>query len=255
MPPSPAPEHIVSEDSRGSESQSTAGVCEIAGERRLAGRDLPSFCAADVDCGGQQLCVDRACFDVSSTTACAERPIHFATNSATIDRRNRPELNQLAACLRSDRSERVAVAGNADERGDRDYNRTLAQRRADAVAGYLQSVGVSKQQLTTVTYGADKPLCDEHGAVCWRRNRRVDVAATNPDGAQVTKNKQTSDDDASGGRRIDSNDHCALSAHSRVETTLLILSAHDDEVHQHDHDPNGVVRELPHSPSVRRGTR
>lgn len=164
----------------------------------------PIACAADFDCGGQQLCVDRACFDVSSATACAERPIHFATNSATIDRRNRPELNQLAACLRSDRSLRVAVAGNADERGDRDYNRTLAQRRADAVAGYLQSVGVSQQQLTTVTYGADKPLCDEHDAVCWRRNRRVDVAATNPDGAQVTKNKQTTDDDTSAGRRIDS---------------------------------------------------
>jgi outer membrane protein OmpA-like peptidoglycan-associated protein len=159
-------------------------------------------CAADVDCGSQQLCVERACYDVSSTMACAERPIHFVTNSAAIDTRNRPELNQLAACLRADKNVRVSVSGNADERGDRDYNRGLAQRRADAVAGYLEATGVSKQQLTTIGYGVDRPLCNEHDAQCWRQNRRVDVAATGND-APSTKNKQTSDDDTKGSQRID----------------------------------------------------
>ena len=159
-------------------------------------------CAADADCGGQQLCVERSCYDVAAATACAERPIHFATDSAAIDARNRPELNQLSACLRADRSVRVAVSGNADERGNRDYNRELAQRRADAVAGYLEATGVSQKQLSTVTYGVDNPLCTSHDSDCWRQNRRVDIAATDHDAATI-KNKQTTDDDTNATRRID----------------------------------------------------
>src|SRR4051794_12279818 len=64
----------------------------------------PTACAADADCGSQQLCVDRSCHDVAGATvaACSERPIHFATNSAVIDSRNRSELNETATCLRSD---------------------------------------------------------------------------------------------------------------------------------------------------------
>ena len=112
------------------------------------------------------------------------------------------ELNQLAACLRADKNVRVSVSGNADERGDREHNRVLAERRADAVAGYLEAAGVSKQQLATIGYGVDRPLCTEHDADCWRRNRRVDVAATGNDAAS-TRNKQTSDDDTKAGQRID----------------------------------------------------
>src|SRR5207248_3389414 len=64
-------------------------------------------CAADADCSTNQLCVDRMCYDVAAATACAAAPIHFRTNSDAIDTRNRAELNQLAACLRSDRDVRI----------------------------------------------------------------------------------------------------------------------------------------------------
>ncbi|MDB4966351.1 MAG: hypothetical protein JWN44_2040 [Myxococcales bacterium] len=168
----------------------------------------PVACAADADCGTQQLCVDRACHDVTAATvaACTERPIHFVTNSAAIDGRNRSELNETATCLRSDRSVHVTIAGNADERGDSAYNRDLAQRRADAVAGYLEAAGVSPSQLTTATYGADNPMCTAHDSDCWKQNRRVEIA---PRGLRAkanepVKNKVTSDDDTKGIQRIDS---------------------------------------------------
>lgn len=161
-------------------------------------------CAADADCGGLQLCVERACYDVATATACTENPVHFATNRADVDSRNRPELNQLAACLRSNHDVRINVAGNADERGDRDANRALAQRRADTVAAYLQSAGVPTAQLSTVTYGVDNPLCAEHDAACWRQNRRVDIAASNLGNGNAPRNKVTSDDDTTKGQRIDS---------------------------------------------------
>jgi outer membrane protein OmpA-like peptidoglycan-associated protein len=157
-------------------------------------------CAADADCGGQQLCVDRLCYNVASAMECANSSIHFPTNSAEIDARNRTELNQLAACLRSDRTVRVVIAGNADERGDASYNRALAQRRADTVSGYLESAGVPSSQLATVSYGVDDPLCERHDATCWRKNRRVDIAATTD---KTSKNKLSTDDDTNAGRRID----------------------------------------------------
>jgi outer membrane protein OmpA-like peptidoglycan-associated protein len=160
-------------------------------------------CAADGDCGSNQLCVDRMCYDVAATTACAASPIHFATNSSAIDRRNRGELNQLAACLRSDHEVQVSLAGNADERGGSSFNRDLAQRRADAAARYLEVAGVPAARLSTLTYGADNPACTAHDAACWRHNRRVDIAARNVN-EQVVKNKKTSDDDTKSGLRIDS---------------------------------------------------
>jgi outer membrane protein OmpA-like peptidoglycan-associated protein len=168
----------------------------------------PLACAADADCGSAQLCVDRSCFDVATATAasCAESPIHFATNSARIDSRNRAELNQLAVCLRTDRAVRVNLAGNADERGNRDYNRTLAQRRADTVAGYLESAGVKQSQLSTLAYGADNPMCTEHDADCWRQNRRVEIQPRSfrASSGEPIKNKITTDQDTKQGGHIDS---------------------------------------------------
>ena len=161
-------------------------------------------CAADADCAGAQLCVERACWDVSSVSACATQPIHFATDSDAIDARNRGELDQAAACLRSQKDVNVIVAGNADERGTSQHNEDLGQRRADAVAAYLQSLGVPQDRVATISHGAGSPICAEHDADCWRRNRRVDVAASRPIEDKTVKNKNTSDDDTAKGRRIDS---------------------------------------------------
>jgi peptidoglycan-associated lipoprotein len=165
-------------------------------------------CAADADCGTKQLCVDRMCHDIAGATvgACTELPIHFATNSAAIDKRNRRELNQTAMCLRNERDVHVTLFGNADERGASNYNRALAQRRADAVAGYLESAGVAPRQLSTVTYGADNPLCTAHELECWKQNRRVEIAPTGmrASAAPVEKNKLTTDEETKSQQHIDS---------------------------------------------------
>jgi outer membrane protein OmpA-like peptidoglycan-associated protein len=160
-------------------------------------------CAADADCGIYQLCVDRMCYDVAAVSACSSAAIHFATNSAAIDSRNRGELNQAAACLRSDKNIPITLTGNADERGSRKYNYDLAQRRADTVAAYLESAGVPSTKLVPLSYGVDNPMCRTHDADCWRKNRRVDIAARGVPETAV-KNKNTSNDDTKRGVRIDS---------------------------------------------------
>jgi outer membrane protein OmpA-like peptidoglycan-associated protein len=164
-------------------------------------------CAADADCGAQQLCVDRTCFDVAGATvsACGDMQVHFATASSEIDARNRPELDRAALCLRNHRDVGVTLAGNADERGAPEYNRALAQRRADRVADYLESMGVDGERLGTMTYGADDPLCAVHDAECWRLNRRVELNARSwRAGIKLEKNKLSTGDEAKGEQRIDS---------------------------------------------------
>ena len=163
-------------------------------------------CSADADCGSSQLCVDRSCHNVMSVSACSDMPVHFATNSAAIDNNNRAELNDLAACLRSNRDVRVTVAGNADERGSVELNQSLAGRRADAVAGYLETAGVPSDQLKTVAYGTQDPLCRAHDASCWKINRRAEVTTTGQpvDVTGSGRNKLTTDDDAKHNVRIDS---------------------------------------------------
>jgi outer membrane protein OmpA-like peptidoglycan-associated protein len=164
-------------------------------------------CAADADCGASQLCVDRTCHDVTQATinACRDMEIHFATASAEVDWRNRPELDSAAVCLRNHRDVHVTLAGNADERGAPDYNRALAQRRADKVASYLESVGVDPDRLATMTYGASDPICTAHDVECWRLNRRVELNAPSwRAGIKLEKNKLSTDDEAKGQQRIDS---------------------------------------------------
>jgi peptidoglycan-associated lipoprotein len=162
-------------------------------------------CAADADCGNGQLCVDRACHNVMSVSACSDLPVHFATDSAAIDTANRTELNDLAICLRENRDVRVTVAGNADERGASSHNDVLANERADAVANYLRASGVSPKQLETVAYGERDPLCRAHDASCWKQNRRADIKTFDRDnGFNDARNKKTSDDDTKGIQRIDS---------------------------------------------------
>jgi outer membrane protein OmpA-like peptidoglycan-associated protein len=184
-----------------------AGCSPLRNTKMVAVEQAASgYCAADADCGSQQLCVDRMCHNVADASACGVMPVHFATDSAALDARNRAELDRTAVCLRSNQSANVSIAGNADERGNSDYNRSLAQRRADAVAQYLEADGVPAAQLSTVTYGADDPLCNQHAADCWRQNRRVEIR---PSGMRAglspsDKNKNTTDNDAKSIRRIDS---------------------------------------------------
>lgn len=70
----------------------------------------------------------------------------------------------------------VMVEGNADERGSREYNLALGQKRAEAVKRALKLLGVPESQLEAVSYGSEKPRADCHEDKCWAENRRVDLA-------------------------------------------------------------------------------
>ena len=91
----------------------------------------------------------------------------------------KPEFQAAMAChakyLRDRPSARLRLEGNADERGSREYNLGLGERRANAVSSALQASGGSGSQLTVVSYGEERPVCDESGESCWSQNRRVEL--------------------------------------------------------------------------------
>jgi len=148
-------------------------------------------CSRDVDCGNGQLCVDGRCADISSNLAlCTSVRVHFDFNKSDISSADRDGLERAARCLKADRELHIAIAGNADERGTEEYNMALGDHRAHAVADYLRSLGASDQQLQTVSYGKEKPLCSEHDEACWAQNRRAELMAQNSAGKASKKGRR-----------------------------------------------------------------
>ncbi|HET7126989.1 MAG TPA: OmpA family protein, partial [Lysobacter sp.] len=83
-----------------------------------------------------------------------------------------------AKYLRDRPESRVTLEGNADERGSREYNMGLGERRGNAVSSALQANGGSASQITVVSYGEERPVCNESGEGCWSQNRRVEIVYT-----------------------------------------------------------------------------
>lgn len=73
---------------------------------------------------------------------------------------------------------KLTIEGHCDERGSEAFNLALGDARAKAAKDYLVQVGISNTQLAVVSYGKDKPVCDEHDETCWQKNRRIHITAS-----------------------------------------------------------------------------
>ena len=89
-------------------------------------------------------------------------------------------LKKNADWLQANKGYNIRIEGNCDERGTKEYNMALGQRRADAAAKFLMTLGVGKDRISTVSYGKEKPVCTEHNEACWSRNRRDDFVVVKP---------------------------------------------------------------------------
>ena len=103
------------------------------------------------------------------------RVIYFDFDSFTVKPEYQGLVDQHARFLQGNRGRSVAVEGHTDERGSREYNLALGQKRADAVKKALGLLGVSEGQLESVSLGEEKPSCSDSGESCWAANRRGDM--------------------------------------------------------------------------------
>lgn len=99
--------------------------------------------------------------------------VYFDYDQYNLDDADRRSLATQVAWLKQFPSTRMEVQGHADERGTRDYNIALGDRRAQAVSQYLQQQGITSTRIQTISFGKDKPLDMGHDEAAWARNRNV----------------------------------------------------------------------------------
>jgi peptidoglycan-associated lipoprotein len=99
--------------------------------------------------------------------------IHFALDEYDIDPEARPILDSQATWLVAHPNVRITIEGHCDERGTREYNLALGDRRANAAKNYLASRGVSPARITTISYGKERPIAMGSDEAAWAQNRRA----------------------------------------------------------------------------------
>ena len=105
----------------------------------------------------------------------SKRSIFYDYDSDVIKDEYRPMVQAHAKYLASNRGERMLIQGNTDERGSREYNIALGQRRADAVKRMLVLLGAQDSQVEAASLGEEKPRCEQQNEACYSQNRRGDL--------------------------------------------------------------------------------
>jgi peptidoglycan-associated lipoprotein len=111
--------------------------------------------------------------------------IYFDLDQSSLRNDAREALQKNYQALKEHGDWEVLVEGHCDERGTTEYNLGLGQRRAAAVRAYYMTLGIQGTRIATISYGKEKPVCEEHNEDCWSKNRRAATKARiNPEKAE-----------------------------------------------------------------------
>jgi peptidoglycan-associated lipoprotein len=105
----------------------------------------------------------------------SKRSIYFDFDSFVVKDEYKPLVEAHAKYLTRTANAKMLIQGNADERGSREYNLALGQKRAEALKSTLHLLGAKEDQLEAVSLGKEKPRCTESTESCWAQNRRDDM--------------------------------------------------------------------------------
>ena len=98
--------------------------------------------------------------------------VFFATNESILTTKSRDTLRKQAAWLRDNSNINIVIEGHADERGTREYNLALGERRANSAKDYLMTYGVSANRISVISYGKERPVDSGSNPLSWSKNRR-----------------------------------------------------------------------------------
>jgi len=105
----------------------------------------------------------------------SKRSVYFDFDSFVVKDEYRPLVEAHARYLQQNRTARMTIQGNTDERGSREYNIALGQKRADSVKRMMTLLGAGEAQIETVSFGKEKPRNQGHDEAAWAENRRDDI--------------------------------------------------------------------------------
>ena len=132
-----------------------------------------SACAKKVSTGGQlQGDVYTGTDTVEYLASGVPDRVFFATNESVLTTKSRETLRKQAAWLRKNSEINVVLEGHADERGTREYNLALGERRANAAKDYLMTYGISANRISVISYGKERPVDSGSNPLAWSKNRR-----------------------------------------------------------------------------------
>tara|TARA_Y100001970_G_scaffold263170_1_gene348306 strand:+ start:323 stop:802 length:480 start_codon:yes stop_codon:yes gene_type:complete len=98
--------------------------------------------------------------------------VFFATNKSKLTTASRDTLRKQATWLRKNKNITITIEGHADERGTREYNLALGERRANSAKDYLMTYGVSGKRISVISYGKERPVNPANSPLAWSQNRR-----------------------------------------------------------------------------------
>lgn len=152
----------------------THGLAEAATEvKPLDGSQSGTGAAGASAAGGDQAAIALILKDPNSPLS--KRLIQFDFDSSAIRDEYRSLLEAHAEFLKSNPASKVILQGHADERGSREYNLALGQRRAESVFKAMSLLGVPEPQMEAVSLGEEKPIAEGHDEEAWQQNRRTEI--------------------------------------------------------------------------------
>ena len=113
--------------------------------------------------------------EVRDEQAVVSQPQYFDYDQAELNDAAKAQLDRLVSFMDSYPAIRISVEGHCDQRGTREYNLALGERRANAVRNYLVGKGVSAARIQTISYGKERPAAFGTGEAVWRQNRRAEI--------------------------------------------------------------------------------
>lgn len=146
------------------------GLDKNPSEERLGAGGTLMAKADSSDSTGRQLADIRA--EQAASAAAGLRDVFFGYDSWTISDEGRQALVRDAEWIKTNPSAVLKVEGHCDERGTGAYNLVLGEKRAKSVRNYLVELGISASRLSVVSYGKERPFCQEHAESCYQQNRR-----------------------------------------------------------------------------------
>lgn len=114
-------------------------------------------------------------FETKTTVVSTSATIYFDYDKYNLTSRSIQTLRGVISAMNDNESLTLVVEGHADERGTREYNLALGQRRAESVADYLESRGVNRSRLVIKSYGEEMPAISASNENAWSKNRRVEI--------------------------------------------------------------------------------
>lgn len=159
----PSEERVMGGFGGGGQSSGGPGG-EGAGSGTLLAKADPSGSA------GRQMDEIRA--EQAASAAAGLRDVYFGYDSWTINEEGRQALGRDAEWMKSNPGVAVKIEGHCDERGTSAYNLVLGEKRAKAVRNFLVELGIGANRLSVVSYGKERPFCNDHAEACYQQNRR-----------------------------------------------------------------------------------